>query len=84
MYCCQSVRLFVCYLAKLEERKEAPLLQLLQDLGGWPMLSTETSTNGLHWIDLMSRLRLYNNDILISMWIGPDGKNSETHIIQVS
>lgn len=49
------------------------------------MLSKEWSPSGnLHWIDVMSRLRLFNNDILVSMWVGPDGKNSESHIVQVN
>jgi membrane metallo-endopeptidase-like protein 1 len=29
------------------------------------------------------KLRLYNNDILISLWVGPDGKNSDQYILQV-
>ena len=72
---------------KLEERGSAPLLQLLQDLGGWPILSTpedEWSPDGALWVDLMARLRLYNNDIIVSMWIGPDGRNSDLHVIQVN
>lgn len=73
-------------LDKLEERGKAPLLQLLQDLGGWPILSTSTeewSSDGTNWVDLMARLRLYNNDIFISMWVGPDGRNSDSHVIQL-
>ena len=31
----------------------------------------------------MSQLRLYNNDILVSLWVGPDGKNSDQYIVQV-
>ena len=27
-------------------------------------------------------MRLYNNDILVSLWVGPDGKNSDQYIIQ--
>ena len=71
------------------------------------MLSSNwTPSSNLHWVDVMSRLRLFNNvclisfppivvvviqsvfflllkDILVSMWVGPDGKDSESHIIQV-
>ena len=72
---------------RLEERKETPLLELLEDLGGWPMLSS--SREGwtpirLHWVELMARLRLFNNDIFFSMWVGPDGKKSDSHVIQVN
>ena len=34
------------------------------------------------WVDVVSRLRLYNNDILVSLWVGPDGKNSDQYIVQ--
>ena len=68
----------------LEERKEKPLLQLLDDFGGWPILSADwNATHVDHWVDVMARLRLYNNDIFISLWVGPDGKDSDSHIIQV-
>lgn len=32
---------------------------------------------------LIGQLRLFNNDILISEWIGPDIKNSDEYIIQI-
>lgn len=70
--------------ALLEELKEKPLLRLLDDLGGWPILSADWNvTEPFHWVDVMAQLRLYNNDILISMWVGPDGKDSDSNIIQV-
>ena len=33
---------------------------------------------------VVGKLRLYNNDILVSLWVGPDGKNSDQYIVQVS
>ena len=71
-------------LEKIEERKEEPILVLLQELGGWPILSTESSVTSIDWVDLMARLRLYNNDLLVSMWVGLEGRNSEAKIIHVS
>lgn len=35
------------------------------------------------FIGLIAELRLYNNDILISEWIGPDIKNSNEYVIQI-
>ena len=32
---------------------------------------------------VVGKLRLYNNDILVSLWVGPDGKNSDQYIVQV-
>ena len=28
------------------------------------------------------RLRMYNNDILVAIWVGPDGKDSDEYIVQ--
>ena len=33
-------------------------------------------------VQLVGKLRLYNNDILVSLWVGPDGKNSDQYIVQ--
>ncbi|XP_058797327.1 neprilysin-4-like isoform X2 [Phymastichus coffea] len=66
----------------LERRLERPLLELLDDLGGWPIIRPEWDYRRFDWLLLVARLRLYSNDILISEWIGPDIKNSEQYIIQ--
>lgn len=67
----------------LEQRAEMPLLELLEQLGGWPMLQPDWDSSQFDWVLLMAQLRLYNNDILISEWVGPDIKNSDKYIIQV-
>jgi len=67
----------------LEQRAELPLLELLEQLGGWPMLQPDWNSSHFDWVLLMAQLRLYNNDILISEWVGPDIKNSDEYIIQV-
>ena len=36
----------------------------------------------LSWIDTVTLLRKFNNDILVSVWVGPDGKNSDDFIVQ--
>lgn len=66
----------------LEERREKPLLVLLESLGGWPMIDPNWKAENFDWIVLMANLRLYNNDILISEWVGPDIKNSDEYVIQ--
>lgn len=66
----------------LERRREKPLLVLLESLGGWPMIDPNWKAENFDWIVLMANLRLYNNDILISEWVGPDIKNSDEYIIQ--
>lgn len=66
----------------LEKRGHQPLLDLLNMLGGWPILDPKWKDEGFNWIELMAKLRLYNNDILISEWVGPDIKNSDEFVIQ--
>lgn len=66
----------------LKQRAELPLLELLEQLGGWPMLQPDWDSSQFDWVLLMAQLRLYNNDILISEWVGPDIKNSDEYIIQ--
>lgn len=67
----------------IEELKEAPLVLLLEDLGGWPVTISNWSEENFDWVYQIARLQQYSNNILISQWVGPDGKNSSMHIIQV-
>ncbi|XP_076639917.1 neprilysin-4 isoform X3 [Colletes latitarsis] len=66
----------------LEQRMERPLTQLLDELGGWPILRPNWDPEKFDWLLLVAQLRLYNNDILISEWVAPDIKNSEQYVIQ--
>ncbi|XP_019890443.1 neprilysin-4 isoform X1 [Musca domestica] len=66
----------------LEERGVQPLLDLVQSLGGWPVLDPNWSPDNFDWLNLTAHLRRYNNDILIVQWVGPDIKNSDENIIQ--
>ncbi|RWS01094.1 hypothetical protein B4U79_02856, partial [Dinothrombium tinctorium] len=66
----------------IEKRGSNPLLELLSTLGGWPVLKADPAVDSpLDWVTLMAKLRLFNNDILIGQWVGPDNKNSSAHII---
>lgn len=66
----------------LQKRGHRPLLDLLDLLGGWPILNSKWNSSQFDWLELMAKLRLYNNDILISEWVGPDIKNSDEFVIQ--
>lgn len=66
----------------LEKRGIAPLIDLLNSLGGWPALDSKWKTDNFNWLNLTARLRLYNNDIFLVQWVGPDIKNSDENIIQ--
>ncbi|CAK1547341.1 unnamed protein product [Leptosia nina] len=66
----------------LKQRAHQPLLDLLDLFGGWPILNPEWTPYRFDWLELMAKLRLFNNDILISEWVGPDIKNSDEYVIQ--
>ncbi|KAH8278827.1 hypothetical protein KR018_010065 [Drosophila ironensis] len=66
----------------LAHRGLEPLLTLIRELGGWPVLDPEWSGSEFNWQVLAATLRRYNNDILIVQWVGADIKNSEENIIQ--
>ncbi|KAL4717981.1 hypothetical protein ACJJTC_013020 [Scirpophaga incertulas] len=66
----------------LQKRAHRPLLDLLDILGGWPLLNPKWKPDHFDWLEQMAKLRLYNNDILISEWVGPDIKNSDEFVIQ--
>ncbi|KAK4872108.1 hypothetical protein RN001_016232 [Aquatica leii] len=66
----------------INRRAETPLLKLLKQLGGWPIVDSEWDETHFDWLYLVAQLRLYNNDVLISEWVGPDIKNSDEYIIQ--
>ncbi|KAF2882292.1 hypothetical protein ILUMI_23857, partial [Ignelater luminosus] len=65
------------------QRGEKPLLKLLKQLGGWPIIDLNWNEAEFDWIWLMAQLRLYNNDILISELVGPDIRNANEYIIQI-
>ncbi|CAH2037158.1 unnamed protein product, partial [Iphiclides podalirius] len=66
----------------IKKRGHQPLLDLLDLLGGWPILNPDWNDSKFNWLELMAKLRVYNNDILISEWVGPDIKNSDEFVIQ--
>ncbi|XP_015836432.2 neprilysin-4 isoform X2 [Tribolium castaneum] len=68
---------------RLESRGEKPLIKLLDELGGWPIIQPDWDDTNFKLEELMANLKLYNNDILITEWIGPDIINSKNYIIQI-
>jgi hypothetical protein len=70
----------------IDERGLAPVKKFLEELGGWPV----TYSNGQEWneskfsfIQLLVKLKLYNNKIFVDQWVSADDKNSDVNIIQV-
>ena len=61
-----------------------PIQSLLAELGGWPVVLGESwREEDVSLMDLIIKLRHYNNKILIEQWVSADDKNSEVNIIQV-
>ena len=89
-----------CMNERLIERKGIkPLIKLLkEELIEWPLLNQgnnlpingsntiieEGSNSTDEWVILLGKLRKYNNNILINVWIGPDARNSSANTIHVS
>lgn len=67
----------------MDERGVDPLLELLISLGRWPIIDDQWDETEFDFVWLMAQLKLFNNDILISEWVGPDIQNSDEYIIQV-
>lgn len=68
----------------LAQRGAEPLLELLVNLGRWPIIDKMWDESQFDFIWLVAQLKLFNNDILIAEWVGPDIQNSDEYIIQVS
>jgi hypothetical protein len=63
---------------------EEPLVDLVEKLGGWPVV-TGTNWKGSTSVEVLLgqvRARL-NMGIILELWIGPDDTNSSNNIIQV-
>ncbi|XP_066245924.1 neprilysin-4-like [Euwallacea similis] len=60
-----------------------PLLDTIEVLGGWPLLKRNWTESGYDLFQLLAQLRLLNNDVLISQWIGPDMKNANQYIVHI-
>ncbi|KAG5896571.1 hypothetical protein JTB14_010399 [Gonioctena quinquepunctata] len=67
----------------LTKRGVDPLERILEELGGWPMISKNWQSTQFDLFWLLARLRLLNNDVLIAQWVGPDMKNSNEYIVHI-
>jgi hypothetical protein len=59
-------------------------MTLLTELGGWPIIDKNPSNNiSLDLVELLSKLRLLNNRVLLNLWVSSDDKNSSVNTIHV-
>lgn len=66
----------------IERRGIEPLKELLETLGGWPLLDPNWDEKKFDWLELVANLRRFNNDILIVEYVSADIQNSNMNIIQ--
>ena len=76
-------RVSALFPAVIDERDLDPVYVLVEELGGWPITGSQWKEEEFDLIELLVKLRLYNNKILLDQWVGPDDKNSEVNIVQV-
>ncbi|XP_055588179.1 neprilysin-4 [Uranotaenia lowii] len=67
----------------IEKRGLQPLFDLLASLGGWPVLDPTWKAENFDWLNLTAQIRKFNNDIMITQWVGADIKNSDENAIQL-
>ncbi|XP_050412278.1 neprilysin-4 isoform X2 [Patella vulgata] len=68
----------------IDQRGLEPILNLLNELGTWPAVVGDSwKEEEFDLIDLIIKLRLYNNKILVDQWVSADDKNSDVNIIQL-
>lgn len=77
------------YQALIEETGDEPLLAIIRQLGGWPVLGSKSgwqSDSKFDWLDLLIKFRQlgFSHDVLIDLSVTPDFQNNKRNIIDVS
>lgn len=72
--------------AQIIEVSDEPLLRVIEKLGGWPVTDSQWNPNNAIDLEILVAVikRNFTLGVLIEEWVGPDDRNSENHIIQVS
>ena len=61
-----------------------PLLTLLSDFGGWPMIDKTWDESNFNLQTLLKNLTLINSHNLFSLFVDIDDKDNTNHILKVS
>lgn len=76
-------------LTDIEQRGDAPLVDILRDLGGWPVTAsvaaTPTNNSKFNWLDTIIKFRHrgFSHDMIIDLSVVPDVRNSRRYIIEL-
>lgn len=78
-------------IAHIEELGNEPLLKVIRELGGWPVLGAKSgwspeAAKSFNWLDLLIKFRQmgFSHDVLIDLSVTPDFRNNTKHVIDVS
>lgn len=65
---------------------DQPLRSVIEKLGGWPVTDSQWNPNNAIDLEILVAVikRNFTLGVLIEEWVGPDDRNSENHIIQVT
>uniref|UniRef100_A0A2C9JGN5 Endothelin-converting enzyme 1 n=1 Tax=Biomphalaria glabrata TaxID=6526 RepID=A0A2C9JGN5_BIOGL len=73
--------------SQIESKGKDPLLEVIQDVGGWPLLDPNWPAEKFELEHVLGKIRAnYNgatNSYLFSCFVGADDKNSSVHILQL-
>lgn len=73
-----------CALGGIRSVGEEPLVSLVAELGGWPVVAGVNWTSTMSVEVLLGKVRaVLNMGIVLELWVGPDDTNSTNNIIQV-
>ena len=73
-------------LGTIERLGDQPLRNVIDSMGGWPVLDPDWLSRSGDWnVEMViGRVRgAYNFQILIESWVAADDKNSSINVIQV-
>lgn len=77
--------------AHIETIANEPLLKTIKQLGGWPVLGSQSGWTGereksFDWLELLIKFRQlgFSHDVLIDLSVTPDFRNNTKHIVDVS
>jgi hypothetical protein len=67
----------------IEAKGVQPLMEILDDLGGWPILGRNWSEQTFDWLETVTKLRVLHNSVLVTSWLSIDPGNSSQYALQV-
>ncbi|XP_046579512.1 neprilysin-1-like [Haliotis rubra] len=70
--------------SQVERVGDTPLREVLDSLGGWPLIDATWDPSTFDLELLLGKLRgKYNAPVLMDIWVGADDKNSSVNILQI-